>query len=177
MERKMQRFERPQGGDGLSQAAGEQAQSFGQEARAAAAQAGEQVTSTVQEQAAKVADKARMVAADAGNKIQRAVNDQRASGADYLRNVAGLVHQAADVFDREVPQASHYIHQAAHQLDTVAETVRTKNLHEALSDMQDFARRQPAIFFGGALLLGFAAVRVFKSSAPGSAGESPYAGP
>jgi hypothetical protein len=172
----MQNFEHPQGGDGMSQTAGEEPRSLGQEARAAASQAGEKVTSTIQEKAAKVADKARTVAADAGNKIGHALNAQRASGADYLHNVAGLVHQAADVFDREVPQASSYIHQAAQQLDSVSETLRTKDLHDAVSDVQEFARRQPAIFFGGALLIGFAAVRLFKSSASASGGGSPYAG-
>ena len=171
----MQGFEREQGNNGMSQPADDETRPLGEEARAAASQAGEAVTSTVKEQAAKVADKARTIGADAGKKIERALNEQRASGADYLHNVAGLVHQAADVFDREVPQASRYIHQAAQQIDTVAETVRTKNVKNALHDAQDFARRQPAIFFGGALLLGFAAVRVLKSSAPGSSQDGSYA--
>jgi hypothetical protein len=170
----MQGSDRARRGDKSTQTA--DFQSLGQEARAVASQAGEQVTSTVREQAAKVADKARTVASDAGSKIGRALDEQRASGADYIHNVAGLVHQAADVFDQEVPQASRYLYQAAQQLDTVAETVRTKSVNDAVSDIQDFARRQPALFFGGALLLGFAAVRVFKSSAPASGGDSSYAG-
>ena len=66
--------------------------------------------------------------------------------------------------DREVPQASQYIHQAAEHIDTVADGVRTKNAREVAHDVQNFARQQPAIFFGGALLLGFAAVRIFKAS-------------
>jgi hypothetical protein len=176
MEMNMQGFERAANGGGLSQNAGEQAQSLGQEVRAAASEAGEKVTSTVREQAAKVGDRARSVAADAGKKIENALNEHRASGADYLQNVASLVHQAADVFDREVPQASRYIHQAAQQIDTVADSVRTKNVQDAVHDVQDFARRQPAIFFGGALLLGFAAVRLLKASTPKLTQNGEYAG-
>jgi hypothetical protein len=176
METKMQGFESVEGVEGLSETAEEQAQWLGQEVKTAASEAGEKVTSTVREQAAKVGDKARSVAADAGRKIENALNEQRTSGADYLQNVAGLVHQAAEVFDREVPQASRYIHQAAQQIDTVAEAVRTKNVQDAVHDVQDFARRQPAIFFGGALLLGFAAVRLFKTSAPKSSQNGGYAG-
>ena len=151
---------------GLSPRAGDEIRTLGMDMKEAASDAQDKVTSSVREQAAKIGEKAKTVASDAGRKIEGALNDQRATGADYLQNMAGLVHQTADVFEREVPQASRYIRQAADQIDTVAEAVRTKDLRDAVSDVQDFARRQPAIFFGGALLLGFAAVRMFKTNGP-----------
>ena len=152
---------------GLSPRAGDEIRTLGMDMKEAASDAQDKVTSTVREQAAKIGEKAKTVASDAGRKIEGALNDQRATGADYLQNMAGLVHQTADVFEREVPQASRYIRQAADQIDTVAEAVRTKDLRDAVSDVQDFARRQPAIFFGGALLLGFAAVRMLKTNGRG----------
>jgi hypothetical protein len=173
METKMQGFERD---DGLSQTDQDEAQSLSDEMKTAASEAGESVTNAVREQAAKVGEKAKTVAADTGKKIENVLNEQRATGADYLQNMAGLVHQAADVFEREVPQASRYIHQAVQQIDSVADAVRTKNVRDAVDDMQDFARRQPAIFFGGALFLGFAAVRLFKTSAPRSSQNGRQAG-
>jgi uncharacterized protein YoxC len=176
MEIRMQSFEGAESRIGSSPGVSAQAQALGEDVKATASKMGEKVTSTLEEQAAKLGDKAKSVAADAGRKIEHAMDGQRATGADYLQNVAGLVHQAADVFDREVPQASRYIHQAAKQIDTVAEAVRTKNMREAVQDVQDFARRQPAIFFGGALLMGFAAVRVFKTTAPKPNDDSEYAG-
>ena len=153
--------------DGLSQRAGDEARTLGEDMKEAASDAQDKVTSTVREQASKIGEKAKTVASDTGRKIESALNEQRATGADYLQNMAGLVHQTADVFEREVPQASRYIRQAAEQIDTVAEAVRTKDVREAVNDVQDFARRQPAIFFGGALLLGFAAVRMFKTNGRG----------
>ncbi|QIG50394.1 hypothetical protein G5V57_23275 [Nordella sp. HKS 07] len=162
--------------DGSSQSLDEQARSLGRDAKAASSQAREKVTSTVKEQAAKIGDKAKSVATDTGMKIENLIDEQRASGASYLQNVADLVHQAADVFDKEIPQASRYIHQAAQQIDTVAETVRTRRMREVAHDVQDLARRQPALFFGGALLLGFAAVRVFKAGPSQSSQENEYGG-
>jgi NAD(P)-dependent dehydrogenase (short-subunit alcohol dehydrogenase family) len=142
----------------------QRAQSLGQEAKAAVSQAADTVKNTVQDEAAKIGDTAREFASETGRKLQDKLQEQRASGADYLLNVAGLVHQAADVFDTQAPSASQYIHQAAEQIGTVAEAVRTKDVRDLAYEVQDFARRQPTIFFGGALLIGFAAVRVFRAS-------------
>ena len=158
------------------QSLGGQAQSLRQDVKDAASQTGEKVTDTLQEQASTISAKARNVAADAERKIANVVDEQRASGASYLNHVASLVHRAADVFDREVPQASQYIHQAAEHIDTVADAIRTKRAREVAHDVQNFARQQPAIFFGGALLLGFAAVRIFKASPPISDRQSERVG-
>jgi hypothetical protein len=136
---------------------------------------GDKLKRTFGDQAANVGDKAKTVASDAGQKIETAWQNQRASGASYLENVAGLVHQAAEVFDQEAPQAARYIHQAADQIDGVAEAVRSKSMREVTSEVQGFARRQPAIFFGGAMLLGFAAVRLFRATPPSSGPDGPAA--
>jgi hypothetical protein len=39
-------------------------------------------------------------------------------------------------------------------------------VRELVGEVQDFARRQPTLFFGGAVVLGFAALRFLKSTAP-----------
>lgn len=176
METKMQASDVFDRNQGSSQSLGEQARTLRQDVGDAATQAGEKLTDTLHGQAATIGDKARHIAADAERKIGDVVDEQRASGASYLHHVAGLVHQAADVFDREVPQASQYIHQAADHIDTVADAVRTKRMREVAHDVQYFARQQPAIFFGGALLVGFAAVRIFKASPPMASGPNEPAG-
>jgi hypothetical protein len=48
----------------------------------------------------------------------------------------------------------------------VADTVRERDVRELVGEVQDFARRQPTLFFGGAVVLGFAALRFLKSTAP-----------
>lgn len=171
METRMQKSDVYGRNEDSAQSLGQQARDFRQDAEDAASRAKDNVTDTIQEQVSKIGDRARDVAADAERKIGDAVDQQRASGASYLHHVADLVHQAADVFDREVPQASQYIHQAAEHIDTVADAVRTKRAREVVDDVQAFARQQPAIFFGGALLLGFAAIRIFKAAPPMSSGQ------
>jgi hypothetical protein len=45
----------------------------------------------------------------------------------------------------------------------VADTIRERDVRELVGDVQEFARQQPTLFFGGAVILGFAALRFLKS--------------
>ena len=72
-----------------------------------------------------------------------------------------------------LPQAAHYIRQASEQMQGVADTVRQRDVRELVGEVQDFARRQPTLFFGGAVVLGFAALRFLKSTAPKPATVKP----
>ena len=65
-----------------------------------------------------------------------------------------------------MPQAAQYIRQASEQIQSVAEVVRERDMRELVGEVENFARRQPTLFFGGAMILGFAALRFLKSSSP-----------
>jgi len=99
------------------------------------------------------------------------MNEQKTAGADYLGTIAQAVHRAAGEFQTEVPQAAQYIRQAAGQIESVANAVRERNIRELVGEVQGFARRQPTLFFGGAVILGFAALRFLKSSDTSSSGK------
>ena len=101
---------------------------------------------------------------------QGAAAKELASGATDKMNIAQVVHRAAGEFEREIPQAGQYIHSAANQIDTVAKAVRDRDIGQLYNEVRDFARRQPTAFFGGAVILGFAAIRFFKSAQ--TAGET-----
>src|SRR3954452_6945824 len=75
-----------------------------------------------------------------------------------------MVRRASYEFDGQLPQAGHYIRQAAAQINNVSDALRTRDISELGGDVQEFARKQPAAFFGAAVLAGFAAVRFFKSA-------------
>ena len=49
--------------------------------------------------------------------------------------------------------------------------MREKDVRQLVGEVQDFARRQPTLFFGGAVLLGFAALRFLKSAPPSGGTE------
>ena len=146
----------------------EQAKSLGRELKSKASSLTDTVTRAAKDQAADLGTSAKDLATNATGKVTTAMNEQKAAGADYLGTVAQAVQRAAREFEGDVPQAADYIRQAAGQIETFADAVRQRNMSELVGEVRDFARRQPTLFFGGAVILGFAALRFFKSSAPGS---------
>jgi len=154
---------------------GTKAREFGRDLKGQASDFAGSATDAVKNQAAKMTEAARGAASDAGEKVMSAVSDQKSAGADYVANLAETVRRASYEFDDQIPQAGHYIRQAAAQITNVSEALRTRDMSELMGEVQDFARKQPAAFFGAALVAGFAAVRFFKSaperSAYGSAGN------
>lgn len=116
--------------------------------------------------AAQLGDSARQFASSAKDKVEEAVTQRKSLGADYIGSIAEATAQAAQAFDTELPQAAHYIRQASEQIQGVADTVRERDMRELVGEVQDFARKQPTLFFGGAVILGFAALRFLKSTPP-----------
>ena len=108
----------------------------------------------------------RGMASEATEKIMDTAERQKHAGADYVTGVAESVRRAAGEFDEQLPQAARYIRRAADQIDTMSDSLRRREMRQMLSDVQTFARRQPAAFLGVSLLAGFAAIRFLKSSAP-----------
>ncbi|TMJ04913.1 MAG: YtxH domain-containing protein [Alphaproteobacteria bacterium] len=143
---------------------GTKARELGRDLKDQASDLAQSATESVKSQAANLTEQAREVASDAGEKMMAAVADQKSAGADYVDNIAEAVRRASYEFDSQLPQAGHYIRQAAAQISTVSNALRTRDISQLAGDVQDFARKQPAAFFGAAVLAGFAAVRFFKSA-------------
>jgi hypothetical protein len=95
---------------------------------------------------------------------QRIAHRQKDVGADTLGEVAGAVHGAARALESGMPQVASYVHGAAARLDDAARTLRHQSVDDLMEGIGSFARAQPAIFFGGAMLAGFALTRFLKSS-------------
>lgn len=179
-------FTRPQTtGPGASQAgspaskaqdAVSQAREFGREVKGQATELTKSAADAVKTQAANLTESAKDMAADAGERLRASVSEQKAAGADYVGNVANIIRRTAYEFDTEMPQAGHYIRKAAAQLENVSQAMRNRDMSEIMGNVQDFARKQPTAFFGAAVLIGFAAVRFFKSGSGSSAGATAAAG-
>jgi hypothetical protein len=165
---------KPMGGaDGKSVSEGanlsDQAKTLGKDLGAKASELTDTVTRAAKDQAGEIGAAAKVMAADATGRVRSAMNEQKTASADYLGTVAQAVQRAAGEFESDVPQAAQYIRQAAGQIETVANAVRQRDMRELVGEVQKFARRQPTLFFGGAVILGFATLRFFKSSASGPA--------
>jgi hypothetical protein len=152
------------------------AQELGRDLKSQASDFAGSAAGTMKTQVENVSESAREFASDATERMRAAVTEQKTAGADYVGNFADMVRRASYPFDSQMPQAGEYIRKAAEQITTASDALRSRNLSELVGGVQNFARQQPAAFFGAAVLAGFAAVRFFKSapesSGSGTAGSS-----
>ena len=128
----------------------------------------DEVARSAKENASRLGEAAVDLANSAKNKVEEAAAQRKSLGANYISSIAQAAGRSANEFEAESPQAAHYIRQASEQIQSVADTVREKDVRELVGEVQEFARRQPTLFFGGAVVLGFAALRFLKSAAPAS---------
>ncbi|WP_340373854.1 hypothetical protein U5640_00780 [Streptomyces sp. SS7] len=142
-----------------------------------AKQAAERIGGTAVDQARTVAGEARrQVGAVAGDLRSRAMNEaeqqsRRAVGSlhQWAEDLAGLAENATgdSPARRLAAQAADGGHRAADYLEE-------QGVDGVLTDMQDFARRRPGMFLGGALLAGLLVGRLVKAAAQtdGASGAS-----
>jgi rubrerythrin len=149
-----------------------QAKDMVRDVKAKASDLSENVTRAAKDNVSQLGDAALDMANTAKDRVEAAVTERKSIGADYIGSIAQATGRAAHEFEAELPQAAHYIRQASEQIQGVADTVRQRDVRELVGEVQDFAKRQPTLFFGGAVVLGFAALRFFKSTSPKSSGNS-----
>jgi len=87
------------------------------------------------------------------------------SVADSFRQV-GQNLKGADVQDGIAKYTAEYSDTAAQKIEQVANYFESRDIKEMFHDVESFARRNPAIFIGGAFALGIIAARFLKSSSP-----------
>jgi ElaB/YqjD/DUF883 family membrane-anchored ribosome-binding protein len=85
--------------------------------------------------------------------------------AQTLTTVAStLLNSGSQLRNEDQPMAGEYVEQAARQLERVANYVQNADVREMVSEVEDFARRRPAVFIGSAFAVGLLAARFLKSS-------------
>jgi hypothetical protein len=90
---------------------------------------------------------------------------QKQNSAEKIGGIAATVRHAAGDLERDLPRAAGYIHQAADTMERASAALKEHSLDELIGGLGQFARNQPAAFFGAAVLAGFALSRFIKSSA------------
>ncbi|MFD5482539.1 hypothetical protein [Streptomyces hawaiiensis] len=166
---------------GRAQQAGQTAK---QEASATAGQAREgasEVVGTATDQVRAVTGEARAqagaMAGDLRTRVTEEAESQARRGAQVMRQWADDLSGLADGADTDSP-AKSLVTQAADRGHRAADYLDSRGVGGLVGDLQDFARRRPGAFLGGAVLAGFAVGRLAKagSKADGS-GSSPSAQP
>jgi hypothetical protein len=103
---------------------------------------------------------------------------QMTSAAEGLESVAGAVNAVGDrLRENQLGELSQYTDLATEQIEKAAAWLRTTTPEEIAHDIEDFAKKQPAVFVAGALALGLIGVRFLRStSQDDSKDHSPDAG-
>jgi len=144
------------------------------------------VAEQVQQSAQQVTQGAQDAVQQAGQQAKSTARDQKQSVAQSLTQVGQALHDSGNSLQQKGDNtAAQAIDMAASKVDTLAEYLQNTSIDDMIHGIQDYARREPAIFFGGAFALGFALSRFLKSSPPsanqsytGSSGyaTAPYSG-
>lgn len=101
--------------------------------------------------------------------VQTGVSRSKGRAADSLRGVARSLRTSGEQLRSQdqgnVPaNVSGYVDQAAERVEQLADYVQNTDVAEMLDGVERFARREPAIFLGGAFAIGLLGSRFLKSS-------------
>lgn len=93
------------------------------------------------------------------------VDEQKNRAADGLGGIANVIRNAGNELRSDNEALASYVDMASDQMRQFAEHIRQKGVADMLDDVHGFARRRPALFVGGAFLVGLGLARFLKSSA------------
>jgi len=129
-----------------------------------------QVTDQAQQTAGQVVDQARQ-------QVSSRLGDQKDRAAESLVSVAQALRQTGQQLREQDQQGvTHYIDQAASRVERLSNYLQQNDLGQLVDDVEQMARRQPALFLGGAFVLGLLGARFLKSSRPYTGPSGSYSG-
>lgn len=106
------------------------------------------------------------LAGQAGDTAHVVLKDQRTNAAQSLNTVSNAISQVGQQLsqnDQTAPIAG-VISAAAGQIQNAASYLEHHNVEQIVDEVRGFARREPALFLGGAFLAGLLAARFLKAS-------------
>lgn len=115
---------------------------------------------------------AKSMASQAAEQGKSAINHQKDNVAEQVDTVSDAFRHAADDLQQGgQQQTGYYVSMVADQIESLGRQLRNKDANSLIRDAENLSRRSPMLFFGGALLAGFALSRFMKSSAQHSHSE------
>jgi len=123
------------------------------------------VVSQTQEKAGEVVDQVKQQASTQ-------IDTQKGRASEALGSVALAIRQTGtQLHDQDNAQIAQYADKAAEQIENLASYLRNTDISQMATQVERFARRQPALFLGGALALGLFGARFLKSSSQQTQGQ------
>ena len=122
----------------------------------------------------------------AGRIADQQISKQKETASGVLEQVAGALQMTGEhLRTSEQERVARFAQQAADRVRQLSESIRGAEPRELLRRAEEVARREPALFLGGAFVLGLLGARFLKSSERSGtrgrqvprierAGEDPY---
>jgi hypothetical protein len=104
---------------------------------------------------------------------ERALSAQ-GNTSERIRGVASHLNDLSDTLRDQDPMIANLARRASQGVEGLARYVGEASPQSIIADTERVARRQPALFYGAAFLVGLAAARFIKSSRPGGSSEAEY---
>lgn len=138
----------------------------------------DQAQQKVGEAAEQVQEKAGEVVGQVREQAATRLSSQKDQAAGRLWTVAWAFRTVGDnLREQDEPQIAQMTDRVAEQVERATSYLGHRDINQIASDVQRFARQQPALFLGGALALGFLGARFLKSSSRASTyNQSPQSG-
>lgn len=125
-----------------------------------------QQTSQVLQQAQ---EKAGEVMGQARGQIVTQLAEKKGVAAEGLSNISLALRQASmSLQGQNQEKVGHYAETAAEQLERFGDYLQEQDVEQIIDNVQDYARRNPALILGSTFALGFLAARFLKNAGPES---------
>lgn len=115
-------------------------------------------------------DDVKTAASDAASTAKKAAESKLDAGRDFaaehLGSVAEALRKTGDELKANDSALTDYVAKAATSVDQVSHYLQTRTLSQLMGDMEGFARREPAMFLGGAFVAGIFGGRFLKAATP-----------
>lgn len=119
------------------------------------------VVEQTQQRAGEMMDQAR-------TQVVSQLENQKERATGGLGTVAHALRQTGQQLrEKQQEGIAQYTDRAAETVERFSEYLNGRDVHQLIGEVEEYARRQPAVFLAGAFALGFLAARFLKSSRPG----------
>ncbi len=123
------------------------------------------VSSAAGHQKALVKEKAKETAGSLELEARQTADRGIGRATERLKSVADALRSGSDAMSAEEPEMGSALQSAAERVDRVGQYLDERDAQAIISETQDYGRRNPAIFLGGALAAGIFVGRFLSSSA------------
>jgi ElaB/YqjD/DUF883 family membrane-anchored ribosome-binding protein len=137
----------------------------------------EQVSQGAQQAMDKTQQVAGQVTESAKSQARSAFESQKQTMTQNLTNVAQALHTTSDTLEQQnMGPVGSVIDTVANRIEGTSGYIQQRSMDELLQDAENYARQHTWAFLGGGFVLGLAAARFLKSSAPRPNSNNSYRG-